>query len=53
MTPLQSNNYDCGVWVLSTIAAVLRGFQVTGLDEGEMSWFRGFLRSLVLALPCI
>jgi Ulp1 family protease len=53
MNPLQPNDHDCGLWVLSTIAAVLRGFQVTGLNEGKMLWFRAFLCSLVLALPSL
>jgi Ulp1 family protease len=48
---LQRNGYDCGVWVLSSIAAVLRGSHVTGLEEGDMAWFRQFIHTLVLAQP--
>ena len=48
---MQRNDYDCGVWVLSSIAAVLRGFNVTGLDQEEIPWFRHFLLMLVLAQP--
>ncbi|KAG0697548.1 hypothetical protein DFH29DRAFT_811561, partial [Suillus ampliporus] len=25
LKPLQTNGYDCGIWVLATIIAVLRG----------------------------
>ncbi|KAJ7349923.1 hypothetical protein DFH08DRAFT_648893, partial [Mycena albidolilacea] len=31
--PLQSNGYDCGVWVLCMIASVLRGFHTTNISE--------------------
>ena len=48
--PIQTNNHDCGLWVLATIAAVLRGFDVTGLAERHMLWFRGYLHHLVLTL---
>jgi Ulp1 family protease len=48
---LQTNNYDCGLWVLSCIAAVLRGSHVTGLRQADMTWFRQFIYRLVLAQP--
>ena len=51
--PLQMNSYDCGVWVLATVAAVLRGFDATGLKEVEMADFRHYLHCLVLALPTL
>lgn len=40
---LQTNLYDCGLWVLATIAAALRGFDVTGFAEADMPWFRKYL----------
>ncbi|KAF8120229.1 hypothetical protein EV363DRAFT_1191626 [Boletus edulis] len=51
--PLQSNNYDCGIWVLASIAAVLRGYDVTGLSEGDITCFRQYLHALVLSLPVL
>jgi len=46
--PVQTNGYDCGIWVLSSIAAVLRGADVTGLSEDDMPWFHRLLLTLVL-----
>ena len=37
------NNYDCGLWVLATVAAVLRGHDATGLTENDMLAFRYYL----------
>jgi Ulp1 family protease len=48
---LQSNGYDCGIWVLSSIAATLRGFHQTGALEADMSTIRRFLLNLVLSMP--
>jgi Ulp1 family protease len=45
------NGYDCGVWVLASIAAVLRGFDVTGFGEADIPWFRQFLMYNILSLP--
>jgi len=51
--PIQSNNYDCGLWVLAQTAAVLRGFDVTGLHEDDMPMFHHYLRVLIahIAVP--
>ncbi|KAF8425356.1 hypothetical protein L210DRAFT_3653217 [Boletus edulis BED1] len=46
--PLQTNGYDCGVWVLAAIAATIRGFDVTGLRERDMPSFRHYLYTSVL-----
>ncbi|KAG9309813.1 hypothetical protein JVU11DRAFT_10190 [Chiua virens] len=51
--PVQTNGDDCGVWVLATIAAVLRGFDATGLQEVEIADFRRSLYHLMLALPTL
>ncbi|KAG2048172.1 hypothetical protein BDR06DRAFT_896156, partial [Suillus hirtellus] len=49
----QTNGYDCGVWVLAAIAAVLRGRHVTGLCEDDMHHLRHYLRALILSVPCL
>ena len=46
----QTNSYDCGVWVLASITAVLRGFDVTGLQEADISAFRYFLLDLIVKM---
>lgn len=51
MVPLQTNDYDCGIWLLASVAAILRGYDVTGLDEGNILHFRQYLEALVLSLP--
>ncbi|KIL57472.1 hypothetical protein M378DRAFT_16228 [Amanita muscaria Koide BX008] len=40
MKRLQTNSYDCGIWVLATITAVLRGFDLPSLREKDMGEFR-------------
>lgn len=50
-TPCQTNGYDCGVWVLATMAAIFRGFEVTGITELSISRFRRYVLELVLRLP--
>ncbi|RDB20436.1 putative ubiquitin-like-specific protease 1B, partial [Hypsizygus marmoreus] len=49
--PHQTNGYDCGLWVLAGIAAVLRGFHVPGLCEADMPSFRELLHRYILGLP--
>ncbi|KAG1745421.1 uncharacterized protein EDB91DRAFT_1049892 [Suillus paluster] len=46
-TAVQTNGYDCGVWVLAMIAATLRGCHCMALKEDDMSLFRHYLRTLV------
>ncbi|KAK0457238.1 uncharacterized protein EV420DRAFT_1549515 [Desarmillaria tabescens] len=48
--PIQHNGYDCGVWVLSQIRAVLRGYRQTAITESDISKFRTHCLSMVLAL---
>lgn len=48
---MQSNGIDCGLWVLSTIAAVLHGFYVTDMVEEDMIPFRALLFRHLLTLP--
>ncbi|KIM67521.1 hypothetical protein SCLCIDRAFT_69683, partial [Scleroderma citrinum Foug A] len=48
---LQTNDYNCGLWVLANTAAVLQGHDATGLMEGDMLAFRYYLQSCVLLIP--
>ena len=47
---IQSNSFDCGLWVLTGVLAILHGFDVTGLAEDDMLWFRMFLISLIMQM---
>ena len=50
--PVQSNDYDCGLWVLVWITAVLQGHVIVGasVDEGMMPSWRITLRNLMCYL---
>lgn len=51
---VQSTPYDCGLWVLAAIAAVLRGMHTTGLVEGDMGAFRQeLLRNIIYLTHCV
>ncbi|EJD50107.1 hypothetical protein AURDEDRAFT_58622 [Auricularia subglabra TFB-10046 SS5] len=43
----QSNTYDCGVWILCTVAALLDGKRVTSLGEGDIPRVRAALAALI------
>jgi hypothetical protein len=47
----QTNDFDCGVWVLAGIAAMLRGYHVTGFAETDMATIRNYIANLVCTLP--
>ena len=47
----QTNGYDCGLWVLASIGASLRGFHRAVLREQDISRFRGILQQLITSLP--
>ncbi|KAK7062073.1 hypothetical protein R3P38DRAFT_2494733 [Favolaschia claudopus] len=49
--PRQRNDYDCGIWVLSMMAAFMRGHSETRLLESDMPWVRDVLRKHILSLP--
>ncbi|KAJ7881222.1 hypothetical protein B0H13DRAFT_2345209 [Mycena leptocephala] len=49
--PRQTNGYDCGLWVLCMMAAIMRGYQDVHLSEAEMPWVRGVLRDHIRTLP--
>lgn len=38
--PVQTNGYDCGVWTLAGIWAVLRGYDVTSHTEASIGRVR-------------
>ncbi|KAK7005995.1 hypothetical protein R3P38DRAFT_2556384 [Favolaschia claudopus] len=48
--PLQTNDYDCGVWVLSMLAAFMRGHAETSLTESDIPWVRDVFRRHILTL---
>lgn len=50
---MQINDIDCGLWVLAQITAVLRGHDITGLQESDMNAFWQYLCTLVLRIPVI
>jgi len=47
---VQSNSYNCGLWILAAIAAALCGQHMTGLVEGDMRAFRQELLRNILYL---
>ncbi|KAG2053236.1 cysteine proteinase [Suillus hirtellus] len=51
IAPCQTNAYDCGLWILAAMIAVLRGRHLTNLEQTQMSDLRHYLRSLVLSVP--
>ncbi|KAG1888274.1 hypothetical protein F4604DRAFT_1877402 [Suillus subluteus] len=51
LDPLQTNGYDCGLWVLATLAAVLWGAHRSGMCEEDMIAFQHYIRTLVMRLP--
>ncbi|PPQ73357.1 hypothetical protein CVT26_015449 [Gymnopilus dilepis] len=53
VSAVQTNTYDCGLWVLAWITSVLRGFGTCSdtLTEDSMPQWRAFLYALVLNIP--
>ncbi|KAK1225825.1 hypothetical protein PQX77_011236 [Marasmius sp. AFHP31] len=51
MERLQHNSYDCGVWILWIIAAVVRGFDYACIEEQYIPKFRKYLANLVRTIP--
>jgi hypothetical protein len=45
---VQTNGFDCGVWVLAQIMALLRGYDCTGLTEVDITAFRFYVSHLLL-----
>lgn len=53
--PVQNNSYDCGLWTLSWIAAVLRGYDTQSEEvwtENCMPVWRNFLGTVFRSYPC-
>ncbi|KAH7043368.1 hypothetical protein BKA62DRAFT_780517 [Auriculariales sp. MPI-PUGE-AT-0066] len=46
---VQSNVVDCGLWAIANIAAIIRGYRVTGLQEVEMTRFRQLVHGVICA----
>ncbi|KAJ7251183.1 hypothetical protein B0H12DRAFT_1018813, partial [Mycena haematopus] len=46
----QSNGYDCGLWVICTLAAVMRGFGGAEVYEGDMPSARSLLADYIRTL---
>ncbi|KIM50843.1 hypothetical protein SCLCIDRAFT_144566, partial [Scleroderma citrinum Foug A] len=40
LEPMQTNGYDCGLWVLAQVVAVLRGRDITNLREEDLGKFQ-------------
>ncbi|KAG6898746.1 hypothetical protein C0993_004592, partial [Termitomyces sp. T159_Od127] len=49
--PLSTNAFDCGVWMIANIAAILSGFSVTGVQEQDIIAVRHSLFQILAALP--
>ncbi|KAJ7801139.1 hypothetical protein B0H14DRAFT_2386691, partial [Mycena olivaceomarginata] len=49
--PRQTNGYDCGLWVLCMMAAIMRGHRDVQVSEADMPWVRGVLRDHIQTLP--
>ncbi|KAK7053896.1 hypothetical protein R3P38DRAFT_3305315 [Favolaschia claudopus] len=48
--PRQSNDYDCGIWVLSMMAAFMCGHEDTALTESDIPWVRNVFYKHILTL---
>ncbi|KAL0569425.1 hypothetical protein V5O48_012542 [Marasmius crinis-equi] len=48
---LQTNSYDCGLWVLWVMAAVIRGFDYAAIEEKDIVKFRKYLARLIRTVP--
>ncbi|KAJ7727050.1 hypothetical protein B0H14DRAFT_2410313 [Mycena olivaceomarginata] len=48
---LQSNGYDCGLWVLCGMASVMRGYALSGVSEAQMDHIRRIFLKFILTLP--
>ncbi|KAF7337089.1 ULP-PROTEASE domain-containing protein [Mycena venus] len=47
----QTNGHDCGLWVLCTLAAVMRGFTGAEVYEADMPAVRKLFADLIRTLP--
>ncbi|KAJ7585718.1 hypothetical protein C8J56DRAFT_788625, partial [Mycena floridula] len=51
--PVQGNSYDCGLWVLTIIAAFFRGAATTTISESDMEPVRRIFLKLVHLIPVV
>ncbi|KAK1233976.1 hypothetical protein PQX77_002834 [Marasmius sp. AFHP31] len=51
LSRIQHNGYDCGVWVLWVMAAVIRGYEYAMIKEKDIHRFRKYLANLVRSIP--
>ncbi|KAK7043474.1 hypothetical protein R3P38DRAFT_2510672 [Favolaschia claudopus] len=49
--PRQHNDYDCGLWVLSMMAAFMRGHEDIAQVHADMPWVRNVFRKHIETLP--
>lgn len=47
----QTNGYDCGLWVLCMMGAIMRGYATTSVSEHQMGRVRKLLTDHILGLP--
>lgn len=50
---VQTTGYSCGLWVLALIGAILRGYHLPSVREGDLPRFRELLYRRALTLPPI
>lgn len=47
---VQTNGYDCGMWVLAVVLSVLRGYDTTSMREIHIEPLRKCVVNLILQL---
>lgn len=47
---VQTNGYDCSVWIIAVILSVLRGYDTTGMTEDHIELLRRSILNLVMGL---
>lgn len=47
---VQTNGYDCGMWVLAVILSVLQGHETTSMGESHIEALRSCILHLILQL---
>ncbi|KAJ7593150.1 hypothetical protein C8J56DRAFT_780606, partial [Mycena floridula] len=51
LKPVQTNNYDCGPWIMACILAVLRGCHCSGITSDDIRTLRSYLYQFSLQVP--
>lgn len=47
---VQTNRYDCGLWVLALVWSVLCGYNTTSYREADIKYLRQWLLNLILQI---